>query len=197
MRFPTTKIEVAVVLGLRSLSNLALGNGLRFKAAAYWLLPLWLLMEIFSGALFGHQSGVAHWAHVGGFVFGAVTALGLRYSGFEHHANKAIEAQVSWTAEEGIVRGREQMEQGKLDDAIATLNGYLASKPNSTEGYTLLQQIYWRKNDLPSYRNAAIKLCQLHLHAHEVDAALQDYPEFANSGREALPASMAGTLPRY
>src|SRR5262249_25324641 len=64
VRFPTTKIEVAVVLGLRSLSNLAMGRGIRFKAAAYWLLPLWLLTEIFSGALFGSSTGVAHWAHV-------------------------------------------------------------------------------------------------------------------------------------
>ena len=78
VRFPKTKIEVALVLGLRSLTNLALGKGIRFKAAAYWLLPLWLLMEIFSGALFGAHSGVAHWAHVGGFVFGALAALGLR-----------------------------------------------------------------------------------------------------------------------
>jgi len=39
-RFPTTKIEVAIVFGLRSLTNLAMGNGIRFKAAAYWLLPL-------------------------------------------------------------------------------------------------------------------------------------------------------------
>jgi len=51
----------------RSLSNLALGKGIRFKAASYWLLPIWLLMEIFSGAIFGQHSGVAHWAHVGGW----------------------------------------------------------------------------------------------------------------------------------
>src|SRR5207244_10539736 len=52
VRFPKTKIEVALVLGLRSLTNLALGKGIRFKAAAYWLLPLWLLLEIISGELF-------------------------------------------------------------------------------------------------------------------------------------------------
>jgi membrane associated rhomboid family serine protease len=69
MRFPTTKIEVAVVLGLRSMTNLALGKGIRFKAAAYWLLPLWVLMEILSGSIFGGSSGVAHWAHVGGCVW--------------------------------------------------------------------------------------------------------------------------------
>src|SRR5258708_9209228 len=30
----------------------------RFKAPAYWLLPLWLLMEVFYGSLFGQASGI-------------------------------------------------------------------------------------------------------------------------------------------
>src|SRR5437016_12786998 len=117
VRFPKTKIEVALVLGLRSLTNLALGKGIRFKAAAYWLLPLWLLMEIFSGALFGAHSGVAH---VGGFVFG-LAALGLRYSGLEHKVNEAIEAKVTWTADREIVEATGLMEKGNLDEAIGTL----------------------------------------------------------------------------
>ena len=189
VRFPTTKIEVAVVLGLRSLSNLAMGRGLRFKAAAYWLLPMWLLMEIFSGAIFGKYSGVAHWAHVGGFVFGAGVALGLRSSGVEQKANAAIEAKVTWTADPGIVQATEQMDQGKLDEAIATLQSYVATKHDSLEAYTLMQQVYWRKNDIPSFHSAIIKLCQLHLKAHEVDAAWRDYDEFVNSGGTSMPAS--------
>jgi membrane associated rhomboid family serine protease len=189
IRFPKTKIEVALVLGLRSLSNLALGKGIRFKAASYWLLPMWLLMEILSGTVFGPYSGVAHWAHVGGFVFGAVVALGLRYSGLEHKANAAIEAKVTWTADAGIVEATEQMEHGKLDEAIATLKGYVATKPDSTEAYTLLQQVYWRKNDIPSYQNAIIKLCQLHLKAQNAEAAWHDYEEYTNSGGRSMPAA--------
>lgn len=189
VRFPTTKIEIAVVLGLRSLSNLALGKGLRFKAAAYWLLPMWLLMEIFSGAIFGKSSGVAHWAHVGGFLFGAVVALSLRYSGLEHKANTAIEAKVTWTADSGIVQASEQMDQGKLEEAIATLQGYIATKPNSIEAYTLLEQVCWRKNDIPSYHKAITQLCQLHLKAQDTEAAWRDYEEYMNSGGTAMPAS--------
>jgi membrane associated rhomboid family serine protease len=189
IRFPKTKIEVALVLGLRSLSNLALGKGIRFKAASYWLLPMWLLMEILSGTVFGQYSGVAHWAHVGGFVFGAVVALGLRYSGLEHKANAAIEAKVTWTADAGIVEATEQMEHGKLDEAIATLKGYVATKPDSTEAYTLLQQVYWRKNDIPSYQNSIIKLCQLHLKAQNAEAAWHDYEEYTNSGGRSMPAA--------
>jgi len=190
VRFPTTKIEVAVVLGLRSLSNLALGKGIRFKAAAFWLLPMWLLMEIFSGAVFGPYSGVAHWAHVGGFVFGAVAGLVIRYSGLEHQVNKAIEAKVSWTADPELVQATEQMEQGKLDEAIATLKGYVAKKPDSVDAYSMLHQICWRKNDIPGYRDAIIKLCQLHLKAHDLDSALQDYAEYTNSGGGPIPASV-------
>ncbi|HEX2713597.1 MAG TPA: hypothetical protein VHM88_15460, partial [Candidatus Acidoferrales bacterium] len=152
-------------------------------------LPMWLLTEIFSGTLFGKYSGVAHWAHVGGFVFGAAVALGLRYSGVEHKANAAIEAKVTWTADPGIVQATEQMDQGKLDEAIATLQGYVATKHDSIEAYTLLQQVYWRKNDIPSFHSAIIKLCQLHLKAHEVDAAWRDYDEYVNSGGASMPAS--------
>jgi membrane associated rhomboid family serine protease/DNA-binding SARP family transcriptional activator len=188
VRFPTTKIEVAVILGLRSITNLALGKGIRFKAAAFWLLPMWLLMEIFSGALFGAYSGVAHWAHVGGFVFGAVVALGLRYSGLEHQANAAIESKVSWTADPELVQATEHMEHGKLDEAIATLKSYVAKKPDSIDAYTMLQQISWRKNDIPAYREAIIKLCQLHLKAQDLDAAWQSYEEYTNSGGDPIPA---------
>ncbi|PYU12268.1 MAG: hypothetical protein DMG37_13825 [Acidobacteria bacterium] len=190
VRFPKTKIEVAVVLGLRSLSNLALGKGIRFKAAAYWLLPLWLLMEIFSGAIFGTYSGVAHWAHFGGFAFGALVALGLRHSGLEHKANAAIEAKVSWTADPAIVQGTELMNQGKVDEAIAVLQKYVATKPDAVDAYFLLQQLYWRKNDVPTYLETSIKLCQLHLKAQDKEAALQDYQEYMNAGGNRMPAAV-------
>jgi membrane associated rhomboid family serine protease len=189
IRFPKTKIEVAVVLGLRSLSNLALGKGLRFKAASYWLLPMWLLMEILSGVIFGKNSGVAHWAHVGGFVFGAVVALGLKYSGLEHKANRAIEAKVTWTADPGLVQATELLEHGKLDEALSSLGAYVATKPDSIDGYTLLSQIYWRKNDIPAHLQTTIKLCQLHLKAQDAEAAWQDFQEYGNAGGDHFPAA--------
>ncbi len=189
VRFPTTKIEIAVVLGLRSLTNLALGNGLRFQAAAYWLLPMWLAAEILSGSLVGSSSGVAHWAHVGGFLFGAAVATGLRYSGLEQQANAAIEAKVSWTADAEIVQATEQMEQRKLDQALATLQNYLIAKPDSLEATALLAQVCWRKSDVPAFQAATVKLCQLHLKAHNPESAWQDYEEFLNSGGTIMPAS--------
>jgi membrane associated rhomboid family serine protease len=197
MRFPTTKIEVALVLGLRSLTNLALGKGIRFKAAAYWLLPLWVLMEILSGSIFGGASGVAHWAHVGGFVFGLMAALVIRYSGVEQQASEAIDKKVSWTADPLIAQAGELMEHGKVDEAIAKLTEHLNTKPDSVDARTMLQQLYWRKGDTVSYQNEIVKLCQAHLKAQDKAAAWHDYEEFQNSGGEKLPAATWLELGRY
>lgn len=189
-RFPTTKIEVAVVLTLRSIANLAMGKGIRFKAAAYWLLPLWLGTEILSSLLLGNADGVAHSAHIAGFLFGGAFALGLRYTGLEKSIDKSIEAKVGWSADEPLVQGNELMEQGKNDEAITVLEDYVKTKPDSAHGFRMLQQLYWRKNDMPNYRNAGIRCCQAHLKAHDVDSALQVFDELSNSGAEAIPASL-------
>jgi len=182
VRFPQTKIQMRWYFGFGLRSY-------KFKAKAYWLLPLWLLMEIFSGSIFGASSGVAHWAHVGGFVFGAVGAVGLRYCGLEHVANQVIESKVTWTADPAVVQATEKMEQGKLDEAIALLQTHVATKPDSLEAYTILPQLYWRKNDIPKYQEAIIKLCQLHLKGKDFDAAWEDFGEYLNSGGERMPAS--------
>src|SRR3979409_5834 len=53
VRFPKTKIEMMWLFGFGFRSY-------RFHARAYWLLPLWLFIELFSGAIFcGSSGGVA------------------------------------------------------------------------------------------------------------------------------------------
>jgi membrane associated rhomboid family serine protease len=182
VRYPKTKIEMLWLFGFGFRSY-------RFHARAYWLLPLWLGMEIFSGAIFGSASGVAHWAHVGGFVFGAVGAVGLSYSGLEHVANQAIEAKVTWTADPAIVQATEKMDEGKLDEAIEILQTHTASAAASIDAWTLLSQLYWRKNNIPKYHEAIIRLCQMQLKAQNTDAAWQAFGEYLNSGGERIPAS--------
>lgn len=189
IRFPNTRIEMLWLIGwFRSY---------RFKARAYWLLPLWVLTEILYGTLFGQVTGVAHWAHVGGFLFGVVAALGLRYSGLEKKTESAIDAKVAWTADPRIVQGTELMEKGQLDEALAELQKFLAEKPDSIDAYHLLAQIHWRKSDLPAHRSALLKLCELHFKAQNGEAAWQDYQEFMNSGGDKPPAKLWLELCRY
>src|SRR6185295_12562915 len=62
--FAMTKIRFVGLLGFRLIS---------FLAPAYVMLPLWAGVELLYG-LANSSSGTAHWAHVGGFVFGACVA---------------------------------------------------------------------------------------------------------------------------
>jgi membrane associated rhomboid family serine protease len=179
IRFPKLKIDMW---------GLAFFVRFRFKARAYWLLPLWLLTEIFYGTLFGQASGVAHWAHVGGFLFGAVAALVIQRTGLEHKANIAIENKVGWSADPAILEGTSLMEQGKVDEALQILKKHVETKPDAVDAHSLLAQLYWRKNDLPASRDTYIKLCQLHLKANDAEAVWQDYQEFKNVGGERMPA---------
>ena len=71
---------------------------------------------------------MANWAHVGGFLFGIAAALLLQHSGLEQKANAAIEAKINLDADVAIVEGTELMNQGKVDEAIAVLKAYLATK---------------------------------------------------------------------
>ncbi|MBX4196008.1 rhomboid family intramembrane serine protease [Candidatus Pacearchaeota archaeon] len=53
------------------------GGGGVGRVSAFVMLGLWFILQLFSGTagLFGASSGIAFWAHVGGFVFGVVFAL--------------------------------------------------------------------------------------------------------------------------
>ena len=179
VRFPKMKIRMAWLFAFRLI---------RFNAPAYTLLPLWLLMEVFYGAAFGGASGVAHWAHVGGFAFGALAAVGLRYSGLEQKANEAVEQKVTWTTHPEIDQAHELIDQGQLDAASELLKQHLAAQPDSIDACTLLRDVSWKKQDLPAYHEVTAKLCGLHLKQREADAAWQDYEEFLNSGGTHLPA---------
>lgn len=180
VRFPTTKIEMGWLIFYRFY---------KFKVQAYWILPLWLLQEVLYGSA-GNVGGVAHWAHVGGFVFGALIALGVRKSGLEQMAEEGIQEKISWVSHPSLVTAGEQMEKGKLDEAIASLNKTLAEKPDSIDAYRMLQRIYWQKNDLVAHREALAKLLALEIKANDHDSAMQTAQDFRNAGGEKLPAAL-------
>jgi membrane associated rhomboid family serine protease len=185
VRFPKMKIEMRWILGIRSLAR----GGYHFSAPAFALLPLWLLTELFYGSLSGQAGGVAHWAHVGGFVFGAAIALLLQFSGLEHKANQAIEKKTTWSAEAEITQATDLMEKGQLDEAAAVLQKLLVSKPESVDGLNLLQQIYWRKGDVAQYQEITTRLCSAYLKARQPELAWQHYEEFLNTGGGPMPAA--------
>jgi Tfp pilus assembly protein PilF len=161
----------------------------RFKSAAYWLLPAWVLIEILYGSLFGAASGTAHWAHVGGFAFGAAVGYGIRKSGVEQIAEQGIQEKIEWVSHPLLAEANEQLETGKLDDALANLKRFLVEKPDSIEAYRMLQQIYWRRSDTTACRGALQKIVELALKAKDSEDVLQAYEDFKSLGGDPLPAA--------
>jgi membrane associated rhomboid family serine protease len=183
VRFPKMRIEMAWILWIIRIKVY------RFKVAAYWLLPIWLAMEILYGGLFGGASGVAHWAHVGGFIFGVLFAVAIQHSGLEHVVNAAIEEKVGVAVDPQLEQASNLMDEGKLDEAAVLLNNHLAAQPDSIDGLNLLRSIYWRRSEMPAYQEASLKVCGLHLKAQEDELAWHDYEDFIKAGGEKLPAT--------
>ncbi len=72
-----------------------------FTAPAWLMLPLWFGWELLSAQIMDTVApgagggGVAHWAHVGGFAFGALGALGLKYFRIEERfIDEKLDAKV-------------------------------------------------------------------------------------------------------
>ena len=180
VRFPKMKIEMLLFL---------IVFRIRFKAPAYWLLPLWLAMEFFYGSALGTTSPVAHWAHVGGFLFGMAGAFALQQSGMEQKANDAIESKLSWSGAPEVVQASEAMERGKLDEAASILQKHVAANPNSADALNLLQQAHWRRSDMAAYRDATVQLCQVYLKNQDQDNAWRAFEEYQNAGGDKMPAA--------
>jgi membrane associated rhomboid family serine protease len=157
----------------------------RFWVPAYLMLPVWVLLEISDGT--GPKDGVNHWAHVGGFLVGVLAAVGMRWSGLGHKMDKEIEEQVAWTAEPEIVQAAALMDRRQLNEATSVLEQYLATHPESFAAWNLLRAVYWRTSKVSAYREATGKLCELHLKAHEWEAAWHDYENLLTVGGEGLP----------
>jgi membrane associated rhomboid family serine protease len=181
VRFPKMRIEMLWWFFLRPR---------RFKAPAYWLLPAWLVMEVFYGSVFGQSTGVAHWAHVGGFIFGALAALGLRYSGLEQNAHQKIEAELTLASPPEIQQASDLIDNGQLAPAEAILKKYLSQKPQCIDAYTLLSHVYRQKNDQAGRAEVFARLCAIHLRARENELAWKSYEEFLSVGGQTVPVEM-------
>jgi membrane associated rhomboid family serine protease len=190
-RFPKTRIRLAWFVFIKPI---------KFYVPAYIILPLWLLIEVLWGALFAAahaEGGVAHWAHIGGFAFGALGALILKYSGVEHSIDQAIEAKVSWTADPRIVRATESLAENNPAGAIASLRQLVAEKPDSLEGWEMLLAAQQRRQDEQGQKETLEVLCRLHVTSGDMQSAWNDYVQFTNLGGDKIPRGVWLELCRY
>jgi membrane associated rhomboid family serine protease len=109
-----------------------------FDAPAYLMLPLWFAGELLQGWLAHSQGlagGVAYWAHVGGFLFGAGVALAIRQLHLEErYLHSAIEAKVTFATGNPVLEvALQAREQGDAARAYELLQEEVARHPEDPD----------------------------------------------------------------
>lgn len=127
--FAHTKIRFATYFGVRFYT---------FEAAAFVMLPLWVLLEL-GFALLDAGSGTAHWAHVGGFAFGAAVAFGFKAFGVDRKLDDAVERTAVLGDDPRIDAANAMVASGDAKSAVPMLEGLALEKPESIHVWQALR----------------------------------------------------------
>jgi membrane associated rhomboid family serine protease len=156
-----------------------------FEARAVVMLPLWLLVELLSG-VFARGSGTAHWAHVGGFAFGAAVAGVVRVSGWDEKLDRAIEHKAATHQDARILRAGEAIDAGRTREAITSLEGVLAEQPNNVDARLELLRAARTAADPPLIARVTIDLAAAYLEAGDLANATELTLDLRRLGLEAV-----------
>ena len=159
-----------------------------FHLPAFVVLPLWLLEQLWYAST-STASGVAFWAHVGGFAFGAVVTIALRLSRVEERLiHPAIESQISLDQDPGVLAAVEARAQGDLTRAAAEIDRVLATKPSHLDAWRESYEIGLRGHDPERAGRAAHRLLELYERQGEGDLAHRLVWDALRHLRATLPA---------
>lgn len=155
---------------------------------AFVFLPLWFVGQLFFAGLTDGQ-GVAFFAHIGGFAFGAVFAIVVAATGLERRwIHPAIEAQIGYKPDDELLRAIEERERGNLVQARSAIGRILARKPKDVDARRLAYEIALQENDSEAIARHAPRLLDLYIDSGETDLARRLIGEAAHLDASALPA---------
>jgi membrane associated rhomboid family serine protease len=160
------KIRFAYVLMLSFRPKLG-----TFEARATIMLLLWVAAEAF-WALLGVDDGTAHFAHVGGFAFGAAVAFGFRRSGLDQRLNAAIDAETTRWQDPRILEAAKLAEDRRHAEAFALLDQVARDIPHSIDAQLEMLRLAQAAGDKERERRAYAALLEGYLHQNMPDAAL-------------------------
>src|SRR5262249_47448442 len=123
-----------------------------FKAPAFIMLPLWLLQQIFFAGISTEASGVAVWAHIGGFLFGFCFVALLHVMKIEQkYISPGIEKKISLVQNPLFLKAMELSENENYPEALIHLEKVVRLEPNHLDAYMEMQRIAEIKKDGAAY----------------------------------------------
>jgi membrane associated rhomboid family serine protease len=164
-----------------------------FVMPAYVALPLWLLQQ-FVMVRYGAAGGIAVWAHIGGFAFGALVAGLVRLSSFEERVlAPAIAKRTSWSPSEHLTAALGKLDRNDVEGSIQDLVTLLTQSPNSIEGRAALVAAYTQKGDMASAGRESARLVSAYVVARDLDGAFSALEEHRRAHPD-VPIAMRSLL---
>jgi membrane associated rhomboid family serine protease len=182
VRFPWVKVDLAWVwwVWIRPVTY-------RFAISALYILPIWVGVEVIYG--FFNADRVAHWAHVGGFAFGAMAALLIEKTGLEKFVNREDEKQ-TWHPDPQVLEAIAMMEKGNNEQAALLMRRYVQVHPASLDGYETLLRAQQALEDKEGQKQTLGILCRLAMKGASVNEAWKRYEEWLHAGGGPLAPEM-------
>jgi membrane associated rhomboid family serine protease len=171
----------------------------KFQIPAWLVLPIWLGDQYFNAITYKGMTGVAVWAHIGGFLFGVVFAIILVLSGIERKfltppASKSGEEKV-WKKEESVERetldknieiGRELAAKGKYADALISFNAAFNANPGNLEALKLLYFTYLKIGNMEEVVQTAARIMDLLIINNRYEETAEVYREVKKVNPKAV-----------
>ena len=154
-----------------------------FSIYAGVALPIWFVQQII-GASWSMESGTAYWAHIGGFVFGAILGASFKFFGIEE---KYIEPMVDDSFEKLKLSSRMKeanrlLDLGETRAAISVLLQVINEEPHNHDAPLILARLFFEQgnhDDALTMYNKAIEMV-LRTGNHDMITAVYEEVEEKN-----------------
>jgi membrane associated rhomboid family serine protease len=169
-----------------------------FGVPAFVIAPLWFGEQFWYAHHAGTESGVAFWAHVGGFLFGAAFALAVRTARVEEKwIHPAIEKELTIEQDRGLERALDARVGGDLVRARREIAAVLTREPSNPDAWRESYDIACDGSDESELGRSGSRLVDLYARAGERDLALDLLRDLTARAKGPLPGRVflsAGAL---
>lgn len=183
LRFARSKIEfIWIPIVIRPTLHF------RFFLPAFVVLPLWFLWQFAIAVNETDVSGVAVWAHVGGFAYGMLFGgLFMLAKIEERFINPAVEAETVWKQNEHLVRANEARVRWDFETAQREIAIALREEPDNIDAHRAAYDVAREAEDWSRYGRHAASLLDVLLRKNEIDLAHEHIAEAVAINARALP----------
>jgi membrane associated rhomboid family serine protease len=159
----------------------------RFFVPAFVVLPLWFGSQFLIATKETDVSGVAVWAHVGGFAYGMLFGGIFKFAKIEENfINPAVEKETVWKQDDRLIRASEARGRWEFQAAQKEVAALLREQPDHLDGQRAAYEIAIEAEDWSGYGRHAAGLLDVLLKKNEIDLATEHINEAMGINAGAL-----------